>query len=66
MTPEEDTLRLRITVVEPPPGVLFQLQRGQRELQPPARQSKTAMTFEFEVRVGTRSGGHPNFLGPFV
>ena len=24
------------------------------------------MTFEFEVRVGTRSGGQPNFLGPFV
>jgi hypothetical protein len=24
------------------------------------------MTFEFEVRVGTRSGGHPNFLGAFA
>ena len=24
------------------------------------------MTFEFEVRVGTRARGEPNFLGPFV
>ena len=66
MTQVDDTLRLRIVVVGPPPGVRFQLQRGRHELQPPTRHSKTAMTFEFEVRVGTRSGSRPNFLGPFA
>ena len=66
MTQVDDTLRLRITVVGPPPGVRLQLQRGRHELQPPTRHSETAMTFEFEVRVATRSGGHPNFLGVFT
>jgi hypothetical protein len=59
-------LTLRITVVKPLPDVWFRLQRGPGELEPAVRTSATAMTFEFPVRVGTRSGGAPNFLGPFV
>jgi hypothetical protein len=66
MTGQDGILRLRIVVVEPPPGVRFQLQRGRHELQSPTRHSKVAMTFEFEVRVGTRAGSRPNFLGPFA
>lgn len=66
MSEGEHNLWLRITVVNPPPGVRFQLQRGRRELEPAVRTSKTAMTFEFDVRVGKRPTGEPNFLGPFV
>jgi hypothetical protein len=62
----DNNLRLRITVVSPPPGVRFQLQRGKLELEPAVPTSKTAMTFEFDVRVGKRPTGDPNFLGPFV
>ena len=59
-------LRLRIVLVLPPAGVQFQLQRGARDLEPPARRSHRAMTFEFLVRVGRRSDGAPNFLGPYA
>ena len=52
-------LRLRIVVVRPPAGVQFQLQRGTRDLEPPARRTDTAITFEFVVRVGTRPDGRP-------
>ena len=59
-------LRLQIVVVGPPAGVQFQLQRGTRDLEPPARRTDTAITFEFVVRVGTRPDGAPNFLGPYA
>ena len=57
-------MRLRIVVVRPPAGVLFQLQRGTCDLEPPERRTETAITFEFVVRIGTRPDGTPNFLGP--
>jgi len=66
MTQPLSTLRLRIIVVGPPPGVRLQLQCGRHELQPPTRQSQAATTFDFEVRVGTRAGSQPNFLGAFA
>jgi Family of unknown function (DUF5990) len=59
-------LRLRIVVIGPPAGVQFQLQRGTRDLEPPARRTDTATTFDFVVRVGTRPDGAPNFLGPYA
>jgi len=46
--------------------VQFQLQRGTRDLEPPAHRTDTALTFEFLVRVGRRSDGAPNFLGPYA
>ena len=62
----EQELRLRITVTDPPRGVLFRLQRGAKELTPPAKATKDAITFEFPVRVGQRPDGQPNFLGPYT
>ena len=59
-------LRLRIVVARPPAGVQFQLQRGTRDLETAARRTRTAITFEFVVRVGTRPDGTPNFLGPYA
>ena len=61
-----DTIRLRINVVDPPAGVNLRMQRGRAELVDPARSSAKRVTFEFEVRLGTRAGGLPNFLGDFA
>ena len=62
----EPELTLRITVTNPPRGVLFRLQRGAKELTPPAKALQEALTFEFPVRVGRRPDGMPNFLGPYT
>jgi hypothetical protein len=59
-------LRLRVNVIDPPKGVLFQMQRGRSDLVPPARQSSKALQFDFAVRIGERPNGDPNFLGPFT
>jgi len=62
----EEELRLRINVVNPPAGVLFQMQRGRSDLVPAAGESRKTLRFDFSVRVGKRAGGNPNFLGPFT
>ena len=59
-------LPLRITVVDPPQGVRFQMQRGRSELVPPVRELRTSLRFDLTVRVGKRPAGTPNFLGPFA
>jgi hypothetical protein len=60
-------LQLRITVVNPPPGVPFRLQRGQSELVAPLRESDQSLVFELDVRVGERDGtAPPRLLGPFT
>ena len=66
MTPGEFILPMRITVVDPPPGVRFRLQRGRADLAAPVGESGRAVRFDFEVRVGKRSTGEPNFLGEFA
>jgi len=63
---EQHELSLRVIVDDPPPGVVFQMQRGREELAPPLRRTPAAIVFEFTVRVGRRSTGEPNFLGPFT
>jgi hypothetical protein len=62
----EDTLRLRITVVDPPKGVLLKMQRGREGLVDPAVSGTHRVSFDFDVRVGTRTGWLPNFLGDFA
>jgi hypothetical protein len=67
---EERELPLRITVVHPPEGVTFRMQRGktgQADLVPPAHALQDALSFDFSLRVAAeRSSGQPNFLGPFA
>lgn len=62
----DNELLLRIIVEDPPAGVVFQVQRGARGLEPAARATRTSIAFEFAVRVGERPTGEPNFLGPFA
>lgn len=65
MMPQE--LPIRITVVHPPKGVTFCVQRGKAALLPPSHADETTLTFDFTVRVGAQQAdGSPNFLGPFT
>jgi Family of unknown function (DUF5990) len=63
----ERELPLRITVVHPPGGVAFRLQRGKSELVPPARDSGEHLSFDFTLRVShDRMKGPPNLRGAFA
>jgi hypothetical protein len=60
-------LRFRITVLDPPRGVMFRLQRGRSELVPPSLETATSITFDFTLRVEPGAGGGPpRLLGPFA
>jgi hypothetical protein len=66
MSTTDQTLPLRIVVVDPPSGVVFALQRGRSELESPTVAAGEESTFALSVRVGPRSDPSPNFLGPFA
>ena len=61
-----DLIRLRISVVDPPAGVRFMVQKGRSELVPPIDGAAASPVFEFTVRVERQRSGAPNFLGPFT
>jgi hypothetical protein len=63
---EQRELPLRITLVRPPPGVTFAVQRGRADLLPPSRSGAGEISFDLAVRVAARPDGSPNFLGPFA
>jgi hypothetical protein len=46
-----ETLSLRITVVDPPPNILWALQLGQDELVKPTINTKNRISFDFTVEV---------------
>jgi hypothetical protein len=61
------TIRCRITVVNPPAGVRFAMQRGRDALVEPSRMLKNRISFDFTLRLGAPlSNGFPNFLGEFA
>ncbi|MGE0352385.1 MAG: DUF5990 family protein [Gemmatimonadales bacterium] len=58
-------LPLRITVVNPLPGVRLRLQSGRADLVDPAAHTASEVSFDFSVRVGPpQPDGRPTFLGP--
>jgi hypothetical protein len=59
-------LRLRLIVVEPAPGVTICVQQGRCDLLSPSRANAREAVFDFDVRVGARPNGAPNFLGDFA
>jgi hypothetical protein len=60
-------LPLRITVLQPPPGVVFQLQRGRSDLTAPTDAVPNALTFDFTVRLADAPRGQPpRFLGEYT
>jgi hypothetical protein len=63
----EREIPLRITLIHPPRGVVFCLQRGKTEIVSPVRSTGDDLSFDFTVRVRDgREDGLPNFLGPFT
>ena len=57
----------RITVLNPPRGVTFRLQRGRSELIGPSRETATSISFDFTLRVAPGvAGDPPRLLGPFA
>jgi hypothetical protein len=62
----ERELDLRITVVDPPAGVMFAMQRGRAELDQATRSTGATIAFDFTVRVRTGPSGALNFLGQFT
>lgn len=63
----ERQLPVRVTVLRPPPGVLFRVQSGKSELEAPSAESAAAISFDLTLRaVDTRADGKPNFLGGFA
>jgi len=59
-------LRFRLIVVEPAPGVTIRVQQGRCDLLSPLRANAREAVFDFDVRVGARPNGAPNFLGDFT
>jgi hypothetical protein len=61
------TVRCRITVVNPPAGVKFAMQRGRNELVAPSHSTADRIAFDFTLRLGPPlPSGLPNFLGEFA
>jgi hypothetical protein len=60
-----DEVPLRITVIQPPPGVAWAVQSGRDELIMPREHTEALMVFDLTVRLGTpRPDGQPTLLGP--
>ena len=60
-------LSIRVTVIEPPLGVTFAMQRGKDELLPPSKVSAKSLVFDLSIRVSKRkAGGAANVLGPYA
>ncbi len=58
-------IMLRISVIKPPAGVSFKMQKGRDELVPHSVENDGAISFEFPVSVDLAQAP-PNFLGKFV
>jgi hypothetical protein len=60
-------LPIRVTVIGPPPGVTFAMQRGKDELLPPSKVDAKSLVFDLSIRVSERKTGcAPNVLGPYA
>lgn len=59
-------LRLRLTVVAPPNGVAFAMQRGHSELLAPAIQADGSLVFDFQALVADLDSVPPRLTGEFT
>lgn len=63
----EPLLQFLLTVVAPPPGVQFAVQRGHAELLPPYASDAESIAFAVTMRLGpTLADGAFNFRGPYA
>jgi Family of unknown function (DUF5990) len=66
VTVDKHQLRLRITLVTPPAGVDFALQKKGGALQGLTRSTGQDIVLDFEVEVSRDATGRPRFLGPMT
>lgn len=65
--PADQKISLRITLLHPPSGVVFCLQRGRSDLASCAKASGEELSFDFTLRVdGDRASGPSNLRGDFA
>ena len=64
--PNHPELWLRITVVEPPPGVAFAMHREGHSLIAPTSISGRDLVFEFSMQVADAASQPPRLVGPFA
>lgn len=63
--PTQPELSLRITVIDPVPGVWLRLQSGRTDLREASISTPSEVSFDFSVRIGSpQPDGRPTFLGP--
>lgn len=61
------SVRVRVIVVEPPPGVRLAVQRGKAALLEASTETPGLLQFDFALRLGAPlADGSPNFLGEFA
>lgn len=61
------SVRMRILVADPPPGVRFAIQCGKSELLAPSSEQRLLLQFDFPLRLGSPlPDGSVNFLGEFA
>jgi hypothetical protein len=58
--------RIRITVIDPPPGVRFGVQRGRFEVADAQHSAGTPLVFEFYLTVGDAASEPVRFTGEFA
>lgn len=64
---QAQSLQLILTLVSPPPGVDFAVQRGRDELVRPFLATTGLVSFAITLTLGPLlAGGSPNFRGPFA
>ena len=65
--PTQPELPLRITVIDPVPGVWLRLQSGRTDLLEASISTSSEISFDFSVRIGSpQPDGRPTFLGPYT
>lgn len=64
--PMKPQILLRVVVIDPPPGVVFALQRGRDDLVAPVHASAASIVFEFPVSVAVAASRPPRLAGEFA
>jgi hypothetical protein len=65
-TSAHTTVRLRVLVRNPIPGVAVAMQIGRDDLQPPKPATKTKLTFETQAKVACTPSGEMRLTGPAI
>jgi hypothetical protein len=64
--PMQNTVRLRVLVRNPLPGIAVAMQIGRDALQPPKPATKTKLTFETEAMLSRTPSGDLRLTGPAI